>query len=275
MSQPVQPAETVLAPASLMGQPRSLSEQPWGCTSPPKPWADPRAERLNAPLPTTDIPTHSSETQREPRGVTASVWKHPSIPRGDGAGDNTILASALSDLSISTAPGPIPPLTNTDTHPEPALPRSPAQLSRCTLCKAGIYHPLQLHFFCKAAAFPKQAGRGLCSGTASQPPWQAVQGTAPLGWQQPAHPGLCSHLPEPRQLLLSLASAHPSSSRCYCTYGVFPGASSGNIPSVRAHSSAAARASLPPSLPPCCGRFFRPLVRGTSRARSLECAPGR
>lgn len=238
-----------------MGQPQSLSEQPWGCTNPPKPGADPRAKRLKAPSPYR----HPNQQLRNPQRAQGSHCEgletstHPQ--RGWSRGQHNPGFNIESFVNLHSPRTDPTPHKHTHTPPSRALPRSPAQLSPCTLCEAGIYHPLQLHFFCKAA-FPKQAGRGLCTGTASQPPCKAAQGTAPARMAAQAHPGLCSHLPEPRQPLLSLAPAHPSSLHCYCTYCVFPGASSGNIPSVREHSSTAARASLPPALPPCCGQLY-------------------
>lgn len=119
-------------------------------------------------------------------------------------------------------PGLIPPaqkLAHTSTHtPEPCLYLGGQRSSPCArLARQGfITH-------CSSISFAKQhfQTRQDVGCAQAQPPshhGRLQRAQTQLGSQQPAHPGLCSHLPEPRQLLLPLASIHPSSSYSYCTY---------------------------------------------------------
>lgn len=152
------------------------------------------------------------------------VWKHLSIPRGDGAAD-MILALKVSHSSISHGPGADPTHykhAQTQTHtPEPCLylGGQHSSPSACCAMQGFITH-------CSSISFAKQhfqsrQDAGCAQARPHSRHGRLCRAQTQLGWQQPAHPGLCSHLPEPRQLLLLLASIHPSSSYSYCTYS-FP-----------------------------------------------------
>lgn len=133
------------------------------------------------------------------------VWKHLSTPRGDGAGDNINLALKVSHLAILHSPRADPTLlTNLHTHQRTLLSCS------CT-SETGAAHPVHaLH----GRDLSPTAAPFLLQSSISKPGrmWavhrhglpaamQGCTGQTQLGSQQPAHPGLCSHLPEPRQLL--------------------------------------------------------------------------